>query len=74
MPEGAVHLTNRRRPPCGREGRYLVGRLVAQHGDMGLPDVLALMMQDCPERQNAAVYGGPSHVPLVAITSLKSAN
>ena len=53
-PEGAVRLTIVC-TPCGREGRNLVRRLMAQHGDMGLPDVLALMTQDCPRHQTVAI-------------------
>lgn len=53
--QGAVHLTivcN----PCGREGRHLVSRLMAQHGDTGLPDELALMAQDCSRHQTVAIH------------------
>ena len=55
VPEGAVQLTIVC-TPCGREGRYLVSRLFSQHGDMGLPDVLALMTQDCPKHQTVAIH------------------
>ena len=54
-PDGPVHLTIVC-APCAREGRYLVSRLIAQHGDMGLPDVLALMTQDCPKYQTVAIH------------------
>ena len=55
VPEGAVHLTVVC-TQCGREGRYLVRRLMVQHGYMGLPDLLALMTQDCPRHQNVAIH------------------
>ena len=54
-PDGPVHLTIVC-APCAREGRYLVSRMIAQHGDMGLPDVLALMTQDCPKHQTVAIH------------------
>ena len=54
-PDVPVHLTIVC-APCEREGRYLVSRLIAQHGDMALPDVLALMTQDCPKHQTVAIH------------------
>ena len=54
-PDGPVHLTIVC-APCAREGRYLVSRLIAQHGDMALPDVLALMTQDCPKHKTVAIH------------------
>ena len=55
VPEGAARLTIAC-TPCGRESRYLVSRLMAQHGDMGLPDLLALMTQDCPRHQTVTIH------------------
>ena len=55
VPDGVAHLTITCRP-CGREGRYLVRRLMAQHGDMGLPDLLALMTVDCLKHHAAAIH------------------
>ena len=43
--EGRTHLTIACEP-CGRQGRYLVRRLLEQQGDLGLPDLQALMNQD----------------------------
>ena len=42
--------------PCKREGRYLGARLITLHGDMGLPDVLALVTQNCPKHQAIAIH------------------
>ena len=35
---------------CGRSGQYSVARLFAKHGDIGLPDLLAVLTGDCPRR------------------------
>jgi len=53
--EGRTHLTVACEP-CGRQGRYLVRRLLEQQGDLGLPDVLAQLTQDCPKHQNVAIH------------------
>lgn len=42
--------------PCGREGRYSVSRLLETMGDMGLPDVLAQLTQDCGKHKNIAIH------------------
>ena len=42
--------------PCGREGRYSVHKLLETLGDMGLPDVLAHLTQDCAKHQNVAIH------------------
>jgi len=54
-PNGVVHLTIICQP-CGREGRYSVSRLLETVGDMGLPDVLAQLTQDCAKHQNVAIH------------------
>jgi hypothetical protein len=42
---------------CGRRGRYRTARLVARHGaGMGLPDLLAELSRDCPNRASASLY------------------
>ena len=48
MPRDAIVLSDLESPtlrivcdPCGRRGRYAVARLIAVHGDMRLPDLLA---------------------------------
>jgi len=56
VPEGVVRLTIVC-TPCGREARYLVSRLMTQHGDTGPPDLLALMTQDYPRHQTVSVHG-----------------
>ena len=53
--EGRAHLTIACEP-CGRQGRYLVRRLLEQQGDLGLPDVLAQLTQDCTKHQNVAIH------------------
>jgi hypothetical protein len=35
---------------CGRRGRYSVAGLFERHGDIGLPDLLAVLARDCPKR------------------------
>ena len=35
---------------CGRRGRYSVAGLLERHGDIGLPDLLAVLARDCPKR------------------------
>jgi hypothetical protein len=51
--------------PCGRHGRYRVARLIEQHGDARLTDLL-LTLAACPKARSAsihdrckAIYGQP---------------
>jgi hypothetical protein len=51
--------------PCGRRGRYDVGRLMTEHGDARLTDLLVTLAA-CPKARSAsihdrckAVYGQP---------------
>ena len=53
--EGKLHLTILCQP-CGREGLYGVDRLLETVGDIGLPDLLAQLTQDCSKHQNVAVH------------------
>jgi hypothetical protein len=39
--------------PCGRRGRYNVDRLIAEHGDAKLTDLLATLA-NCPKARAAA--------------------
>jgi hypothetical protein len=54
-PDGKPHLTIVCQP-CGREGRYSTHRLLETLGDMGLPDVLAQLTQDCTKHKNVAIH------------------
>jgi len=54
-PDGQLHLTILCQP-CGREGRYSVDRLLETVGDIGLPDLLAHLTQDCGKHQNVAIH------------------
>ena len=38
--------------PCGRRGRYAVARLIDEHGDAKLTDLL-LTLADCPRARSA---------------------
>jgi hypothetical protein len=40
--------------PCGRRGRYNVAKLIEQHGDMRLPDLLTVLAADCPKANTAS--------------------
>jgi hypothetical protein len=60
--DGATILSDLRYPtltivcaPCGRRGRYNVDRLMAEHGDAKLTDLLATLA-DCPKARSASVY------------------
>ena len=53
--EGRTHLTIACKP-CGRQGHYLVRRLLELHGDPGLPDVLAQLNHNCADHQNVAIH------------------
>jgi hypothetical protein len=41
--------------PCGRRGRYSVARLIEEHGDAMLPDLL-VTLANCPKRRSANIY------------------
>jgi hypothetical protein len=41
--------------PCGRRGRYDVGRLMAEHGDARLTDLL-LTLADCQKARSASIH------------------
>jgi hypothetical protein len=41
--------------PCGRVGRYNVAKLIEQHGDARLPELLDVLA-DCPKAKAASVY------------------
>jgi hypothetical protein len=41
--------------PCGRRGRYNVTKLMEQHGDARLPELLDVLA-DCPKAKAASVY------------------
>ena len=70
--DGSLTLAGVRSPtlsivcePCGRRGRYSVDRLMAQHGDVKMPDLLHTLAR-CPKALSTnihdrckAVYGQP---------------
>ena len=41
--------------PCGRFGRYNVARLMEQHGDARLPDLLPVLA-DCPKARSVSIH------------------
>jgi hypothetical protein len=41
--------------PCGRRGRYDVKRLMAEHGDAKLTDLL-MTLADCPKARSIGVH------------------
>jgi hypothetical protein len=41
--------------PCGRFGRYNVARLMEQHGDARLPDLLTVLA-DCPKARSLSIH------------------
>ena len=60
--DGAFTLTDVRAPtlslvcePCGRRGRYNVARLIEQHGDVKLTDLL-VTLADCRKARSASVH------------------
>ena len=60
--DGAFTLTDVRAPtlslvcePCGRRGRYNVARLIEQHGDAKLTDLLH-ELADCQKARSASVH------------------
>jgi hypothetical protein len=62
MPKDAFTLSDVCEPtltivagPCGRRGRYSVGRLIETHGDARLTD-LRMMRADCPKAQSASIW------------------
>jgi hypothetical protein len=61
--DGAFTLSDIRGPtlgivcePCGRRGCYSVAKLMEQHGDAKLTDLL-LAFADCPKARSANVHG-----------------
>jgi hypothetical protein len=60
--DGAVVLSDVRSPtlivvcePCGRRGTYGVARLMEQHGDAKLTDLL-LTLANCPKARSASIH------------------
>ena len=60
--DGAVVLSDLRNPtlsivcePCGRRGTYNVVRLMEQHGDAKLTDLLQTLA-DCPKARSASIH------------------
>jgi hypothetical protein len=60
--DGALTLSDVRGPtltivcePCGRRGRYNVERLMAEHGDAKLTDLL-VTLADCPKARSVSVH------------------
>jgi hypothetical protein len=60
--DGALTLTDVRGPtvaivcqPCVRRGRYAVGKLLEDHGDAKLTDLLQTLA-DCPKTRSASIH------------------
>jgi hypothetical protein len=60
--DGALTLSDVRSPslsivcePCGRRGRYDVAKLIEEHGDAKLTDLL-ITLADCQRARSASVY------------------
>ena len=60
--DGAPTLSDVREPtlsivcePCSRRGRYSVAKLMEQHGDAKLTDLLQ-MLADCPKARSASIH------------------
>jgi len=60
--DGALTRSDVREPtlaivcaPCARRGRYAVARLLAEHGDAKLTDLLATLA-DCPKARSASIH------------------
>jgi hypothetical protein len=60
--DGALVLSDLRQPtlsivcePCGRRGRYSVAKLMAEHGDAKLTDLL-LALANCPKARSASIH------------------
>jgi hypothetical protein len=57
--------------PCGREGRYRRGRLIARFGaDMSMPEVLDTITADCPRKRPFAAERCRAIYPDLAGTSV----
>jgi len=62
MPRDAITLTDVREPTlsivceaCGRRGRYTVDKLMAEHGDAKLTDLLATLA-GCAKARSVSVH------------------
>jgi hypothetical protein len=60
--DGALVLSDLRQPrlsivcePCGRRGHYSVAKLMAEHGDAKLTDLL-LTLAACPKARSASIH------------------
>ena len=60
--DGSIILTYVREPtltivcePCGRRGRYSVAKLMAEHGDSKLTDLLGALAA-CPKARSASIH------------------
>jgi hypothetical protein len=60
--DGSLTLAGVRSPtlsivcePCGRRGRYAVAKLIEQHGDAKLTDLLHALA-DCQKARSASTY------------------
>jgi hypothetical protein len=60
--DGALVLSDLRQPtlsivcePCGRRGRYDVAKLIEQHGDAKLTDLLPALVE-CPKARSASIH------------------
>jgi hypothetical protein len=60
--DGAFTLSDLRQPtlsivcePCSRRGRYNVAKLMAEHGDAKLTDLLQTLA-DCPKANSVSVH------------------
>jgi hypothetical protein len=60
--DGALVLSDLRQPtlslvcePCGRRGVYSVAKLMAEHGDAKLTDLLPALVE-CPKALSASIH------------------
>jgi hypothetical protein len=60
--DGALVLSDLRQPtlsivcePCARRGRYSVAKLMTEHGDAKLTDLL-LTLAACPKARSASIH------------------
>jgi hypothetical protein len=60
--DGSLILSDVRDPtltivcePCGRRGRYNVERLIAEHGDVKLTDLL-VTLADCDKARSVSIH------------------